>query len=724
MTASAMYLRRLGALGAGLLVYMLLMASLPRTGQGALLLLHGLAAMLVGIAVGYRRRKDASGKIAAIAAAAVWTLWGLAEVGWSSSFFLSNQSHRALGVVLVTELGYSLAFGASVICMLRSIEGGLRRFFSRWVVGVPLLLTTPIAFSLILHPFLVHRDSGLTAFNLGETAAIGISYVSLNLALIVLLSTRSVDWSFHAAGLLCLVFGDWSLRADKIMGRPIELGLASFFILFGLYSAALPMLRRVPIGRVQRFEPTSLLNTYRIGLLVVALSMVLVYALYQREEARTLKILCLGSSAVAFGAVLLSQVMVERIQWFSRELGRVLRSELEQPDRTQHTSDAALPLELEEIYRLAFSATIREQKLREEQRAIEQIRQLQAQVAHDIRSPLAALNVAVSTLQENVPEPSRRLLRGAADRIKDIANDLLDKNRRAAQERSAPLPVESVSLCCILDEAASEKRLQQSGGKVEIRARMDEQSYGLFAAANGSELKRILSNLLDNAIEASPEGGQVTLRAALEGRNVLLSVSDSGRGIPPAILPRLGEQGFSFNKPQGSGLGLYHARSTVERWGGMLAIRSAAGAGTTVEIRLPRAAAPAWFAERIVLEPGMAVLVLDDDKAIHATWHQLLAPAVQAGTQVLHFTEPSGLQEWLAQHRSEPFLGLLDQELMHSALTGLDLIESEGIADCSILVTSHYAEPSVLRRAAALRLRLIPKELVGLVPIEQRLLRR
>ena len=246
MTASAMYLRRLGALGAGLLVYMLLMASLPRTGQGALLLLHGLAAMLVGIAVGYRRRKDASGKIAAIAAAAVWTLWGLAEVGWSSSFFLSNQSHRALGVVLVTELGYSLAFGASVICMLRSIEGGLRRFFSRWVVGVPLLLTTPIAFSLILHPFLVHRDSGLTAFNLGETAAIGISYVSLNLALIVLLSTRSVDWSFHAAGLLCLVFGDWSLRADKIMGRPIELGLASFFILFGLYSAALPMLRRVP----------------------------------------------------------------------------------------------------------------------------------------------------------------------------------------------------------------------------------------------------------------------------------------------------------------------------------------------------------------------------------------------------------------------------------------------------------------------------------------------
>ncbi|MFO0579767.1 MAG: HAMP domain-containing sensor histidine kinase [Polyangia bacterium] len=703
---------------------MLLMASLPRTGQGALLLLHGLAALLVGIAVGYRRWNDASGKPAAVAAAAIWTLWGLAEVGWSSSFFLSNQSHRALGVVLVTELGYSLAFGASVISMLRSIEGGLRRFFSRWVVVVPLLLTTPIAFSLILHPFLVHRDSGLTAFNLGETSAIAISYVALNLALIVLLSTRSVDWSFFAAGVLCLVFGDWSLRADKIMGRPIELGLASFFILFGLYSAALPMLRRNPIGRVQRFEPTSLLNTYRTGLLVVALSMVLVYALYQREEARTLKILCLGSSAVAFGAVLLSQVMVERIQWFSRELGRVLRSELEHPERVQNAAGAALPLELEEIYRLAFSATIREQKLREEQRALEQIRQLQAQVAHDIRSPLAALNVAVVTLQESIPEPSRRLLRGAADRIKDIANDLLDKNRRAAQDRSVPLPVESVSLCCLIDEAASEKRLQRAGGTIDIRARMDEQSYGLFAAANGRELKRVLSNLLDNAIEASPDGGRVTLRAALEGPRVLLSVSDSGRGVPAEILPRLGEQGFSFNKPQGSGLGLYHARSTVERWGGTLTIRSAAGTGTTVDLRLPRATAPAWFVEKIVLEPGMAVLVLDDDKAIHATWDQLLAPSVKAGIRVLHFAEPCGMQEWLAQHRSEPFLGVIDQELMPPELTGLDLIESEGIADRSILVTSHYAEPLVLRRAATLKLRIIPKELVGLVPIEQRPPRR
>lgn len=720
MTASGGYLRRLAILGAGLLVYWLLMATLPRTGQGALLLLHGMAAMGVGTAIAYRGLQDTQERWAALSASLVLVLWGLAELGWSSSFFLFSKSHRAPAVVLVTELGYFLAFGFSVVCMLSAIEGGLRSFFSRWVVVIPLLLTTPIAFRLILHPFLAHRDVGLTAFNLGETAAIGISYLALNLALIVLLSTRSLDWSIFAAGILCLVFGDWSLRADKIMGQPIEFGLASFFILFGLYASSLPFLRRAPVGGIQRFEPTSILNSYRIGLLVVALSMVLVYAIYQRDGARTLKILCLGSSAVAFASVILSQMMVERIQWFSTELGRVLRSELEQPDSEGQAPDVELPLELREIYRLAFSSTIRQQKLREEQRSLEQIRRVQAQVAHDIRSPLAALNVAVGKLQEGVPEGSRHLLRSAADRIKVIANDLLDKNRPAQQDqRGMELPVTSSPLSRLIDEVVSEKRLQYASSRIKIDAIEDKQSYGLFIAVNEGELKRVLSNLIDNAVEASISLSHVTIRTVTEDQHVLLTVSDTGKGVPVEILPRLGEQGFTHDKPRGSGLGLHHARSFIEQCSGTLTIRSEVGTGTTVEIKLPRSAAPAWFVDKIELEAAMTVLVLDDEEPIHATWDQLLASYQQTGIRVVHFREQRELRAWLAQHRNERFLGLIDYQLAGTELTGLDLIEQEGIAARSFLVTGHYADPSVLQRALKLGLRLIPKEMVGLIPIVQ-----
>jgi DNA-binding NtrC family response regulator len=143
------------------------------------------------------------------------------------------------------------------------------------------------------------------------------------------------------------------------------------------------------------------------------------------------------------------------------------------------------------------------------------------------------------------------------------------------------------------------------------------------------------------------------------------------------------------------------------------------GRGTTVEIRLPLAAPPAWFVERIALESGATVVVLDDDRAIHATWDRLLAPFAEQRLTVLHFTEARTLQEWLPEHRDARFLGLIDYELLRQGTTGLDLIEQEGIARCAILVTSRYAEPAIVERATRLGLKIIPKQLVGLVPIVQ-----
>ncbi len=718
MSGAVSYLRRLAVLAAAVLLYWLLMSTRSRTGQGVLLGMHGLAAIGVGAATAYRRRRDGLGPWTICAAALIPLLWGLAELGWSSSFFLFNRSNRAPLVVLATESGYFLAFTLTVVCMLSAIEGQVRHFFSRGIALIPLLLTTPIAFRLILDPFLAHRDTGLTAFNLGEAAAIGVSYLALNLALLVLISSRSLDWSIFAAGILCLVFGDWSLRVDKIIGQPIEFGLPSAFILFGLYSATLPFLVRGRISRIQRFEPTSILNGYRVGLLVVALSMVLVYALSQSGGIRSLRILCLGSGAVAFAAVFLSQIMVERVQWFSTEIGRVLRSELEQSPQTDEVPDTSLPVELREIYRLAFSTTIREQKLREEQRSLEQLRRVQAQVAHDIRSPLAALHVALKTLGAGVPEDSRRVLRSAAGRIRDIANDLVEETRPVnPDERGAESPAVYL-LSSLAEEVVSEKCLQHSAKMdLEIDLPLSSEVYGLFVQVQATALKRVLSNLIDNAVEAITGAGKVTLRIAAEGPQIILAVTDDGQGIPEAIRARLGERGFTSGKASGKGLGLHHARTTLEAWGGSLSILSEVGAGTTVEARLPQAAAPAWFIDKLTLAADLTVLILDDDKAIHATWEQVLAAPIQSGLKVLHFAESKPMQEWLTLHRARPFLALVDYELLREPHTGLDLIEREGIAENAILVTSRFAEPVVLRRAAALSLKILPKGLVGLIPI-------
>lgn len=350
------------------------------------------------------------------------------------------------------------------------------------------------------------------------------------------------------------------------------------------------------------------------------------------------------------------------------------------------------------------------------------IANLASQVVHDIRSPLAALDVAVSTIGADIPEGARLMLRGAAGRIRDIANELIKEYRPSPQGPPGSVgPQDTAALHLIsslVEEIVSEKRLQLSARMgVEVEAQLGRETYGLFAKVQGAELKRVVSNLINNSVEALADRGKVTLRLAADGAQVVLSIADNGKGIPAEILSRLGERGFTYGKEGGSGLGIHHAYAAVERWGGRLDIRSSRGLGTTVEIRLPLASPPAWFVDRIVLASGAIVVVLDDDRAIHATWDRLLAPFAELQLTVLHFTEAQALRAWLPEHRDVHFLGLLDYELLRQDTTGLDVVEQEGIADRAILVTSRYSEPAIVERAARLGLKIIPKQLVGVVPI-------
>lgn len=347
---------------------------------------------------------------------------------------------------------------------------------------------------------------------------------------------------------------------------------------------------------------------------------------------------------------------------------------------------------------------------------------LASQVAHDIRSPLAALDIAMTSIEADIPEDTRLMLRSAVGRMRDIANDLIQENRRAhssqAQLAAAPETPAVQLLSSLVEEVISEKRLHLSARMgLEVEALLGKDTYGCFVDVLGSDLKRTLSNLIDNAVESLPGAGKVVVRLAHTGCHVVLTVSDNGKGIAEEVLARLGERGFTHGKAGGSGLGLHQARSTMKRWGGTLSIRSTVGLGTTVEVELPAASPPLWFVPQIELFNSQAVLILDDDKAIHVTWDQLLAPYLSAGLEVLHFTEAPRLQSWLSQNRSRRFLAFIDYELLRQEVSGLDVIEQENVARHAILVTSRFAEPAILQRAAKLALRIIPKGLVGQVPI-------
>lgn len=204
---------------------------------------------------------------------------------------------------------------------------------------------------------------------------------------------------------------------------------------------------------------------------------------------------------------------------------------------------------------------------------------------------------------------------------------------------------------------------------------------------------------------------------------VEIYIKDSGKGIPRHLIDKLGQAGLSFGKDNssqsGNGLGIYHAKKTVELFGGSLKIDSTEGIGTTVYLLLPLANSPAWFAKAIDLTNKKYLVSLDDDISIHQIWAGRLKGLGIEQLEHIKFQSSDTFEKYVNANISKlrQTLFLIDYELLNQPKTGLDIIEKLGLEKYTILVTSRYEEPDIQVRALRLKLPLLPKSLSGFVPI-------
>ena len=103
---------------------------------------------------------------------------------------------------------------------------------------------------------------------------------------------------------------------------------------------------------------------------------------------------------------------------------------------------------------------------------------------------------------------------------------------------------------------------------------------------NSAQLKQVWLNLLRNAIEAMPDGGTITINLKTEGDKAVVTIDDTGMGIPPEVLPRLGTPFFT-TKIGGTGLGLSVCYDIIHQHNGQIEIDSRPGEGTTITVTLP-----------------------------------------------------------------------------------------------------------------------------------------
>lgn len=267
----------------------------------------------------------------------------------------------------------------------------------------------------------------------------------------------------------------------------------------------------------------------------------------------------------------------------------------------------------DEISRLGTSFNAMAGRLEQREARMAEIDSLKSDfvssVSHELRTPLTTIKALTRLLmRDGLDEAKRReyleTISVECDRQIDLVLNLLDLSRleggvfRITRER---VDVEEVILSCVKAETRSaEKRRHE----LSVEPIGDIPS----ACADPKALRRVLSNIIENAIKYTPDGGRIRVSARAEGGEVLVSVKDNGRGIPPEDMPVLFDK-FHRGRPashseamrnattdaefledadvSGVGLGLYLGRNVMEQMGGKISVESEVGRGSTFTLHLP-----------------------------------------------------------------------------------------------------------------------------------------
>lgn len=209
-----------------------------------------------------------------------------------------------------------------------------------------------------------------------------------------------------------------------------------------------------------------------------------------------------------------------------------------------------------------------------------------ADVSHDLRTPLTIIRGNLDLVSQEEGGESRmaaiKAAKGEVDRLSRLVSDLL---LLAQMDAGLELERRPVELDTLLLEVYREAKLLAPA--LEIRLGEEDQASLL---GDRDRLKQLLLNLVQNAVDHTPDGGQVTLSLCREGGWAYLSVADTGSGIPPEELPHIFERFYRVEKGRrrgGAGLGLAIAQWIAHSHGGEISVKSELEEGSTFTLRLP-----------------------------------------------------------------------------------------------------------------------------------------
>lgn len=335
-----------------------------------------------------------------------------------------------------------------------------------------------------------------------------------------------------------------------------------------------------------RYAPYALFVIV-VGLLFIggtAATLYLVFAEY--TGVRNVWILACGAPvAVVVVGLLTVYSLYAR---FGRPLGRILRA-------IDTVAEGDLSVRVPADDSPQFSELIKRfnKMVGELERAAQQRRNLTADIAHELRTPLHLIQGNLEGLLDGVYEPTPEHVNATLDEtrlITRLVNDL--QTLSLAETGQLALHQTRFSLGDLIQDLTTSYAARAASGGVALEARVAEPDRSL--TADYDRLNQVMSNLISNALRYTHEGGTITIAAgpgSREGHGARLEVRDTGVGIAPEDLPFIFDRFWRADQARGerahSGLGLAIAQQLVHAHGGTIEVQSVVGAGTTFTIDLP-----------------------------------------------------------------------------------------------------------------------------------------
>lgn len=218
-------------------------------------------------------------------------------------------------------------------------------------------------------------------------------------------------------------------------------------------------------------------------------------------------------------------------------------------------------------------------------------RQMTADIAHDLRTPLSVILGHAEGLIDGVLPPDQEtfsIIHDESIRLNRLIDDL--RTLSLAEAGELPLVKRQVEPAIMLERAA-QAHLPQAQLR-DVAVTVDAPSTLPDIQVDPDRMAQVLDNLVSNALRYTPEGGEIALSARNEHGQLKIQVRDTGRGIPADLLPHIFERFYRADKSRrrdgsGSGLGLSISKSIIEQHGGTISAESTPNVGTTFTIQLP-----------------------------------------------------------------------------------------------------------------------------------------